>query len=555
MKMWSMKVIILLLFCYDCLSANNGKVKFISKNFNNILHWDPVEPAFPGENITYSVQYQSDRGELPFQIKEGCQNITALSCDLTAETPSDGDVNYQAKVFVNGRFHGLTNRFTPMAQTILGPPILSIYTTVTSLHVNVTLPLGPRRVSIADIISSRKNGPSKTVAVYTLKITHPKWAALVNESTTGRFVINLKNNHTEYCGHVVYKPGSYWGRTESENASFCVTLPGDPLMLLPWLVTSAALSAAIIIISVVCICNYVMGGKEKGMPLQLVTTFSTPPRVLQSPDSNLITSKAVICPQSDKTVYATIQVKPDVPSVGVGGYFPQDIPCQAWQGSTGSSVGTGAHRLTPNPGDTSSQSSEIYSVVAVHVPAEEKDFQQATLKDRETKLLSSTGESWDKGGISSKLSPHVAPPLHDSDPCDSDLSRPLLLHTVHDSNGQLLLPSLIFQLQSHTGDIQRRPLLSDLIDSKREGPSLASVQSVDGSEWSDSGCDDSTLNTPTQPYCNIHYSPTQRVVTDFNQGCQDTPCNDAISESGYQQNWMPAMLLDTACKDLLLNTE
>lgn len=49
----------------------------------------------------------------------------------------------------------------------------------------------------------------------------------VNESTTGRFVINLKNNHTEYCGHVVYKPGSYWGRTESENASFCVTLPGE----------------------------------------------------------------------------------------------------------------------------------------------------------------------------------------------------------------------------------------------------------------------------------------------------------------------------------------
>lgn len=48
----------------------------------------------------------------------------------------------------------------------------------------------------------------------------------VNETTTGRFAINLKNNQ-EYCGYVVYKTSSEWGRSESENASFCVTLPGE----------------------------------------------------------------------------------------------------------------------------------------------------------------------------------------------------------------------------------------------------------------------------------------------------------------------------------------
>lgn len=47
------------------------------------------------------------------------------------------------------------------------------------------------------------------------------------ENTVGQFVINLKNNRTEYCGYVVYKPESEWGRSGSENASFCITLPGE----------------------------------------------------------------------------------------------------------------------------------------------------------------------------------------------------------------------------------------------------------------------------------------------------------------------------------------
>ncbi|XP_044064350.1 interferon lambda receptor 1 isoform X2 [Siniperca chuatsi] len=556
MKMWPMKVIILFLFCYVRHSTGNGRVYFVSRNFNNILHWEPVKPAVPGQKVLYSVQYWSDAEEQPFQIKEECHNITALSCDLTAETPSVPDVHYRAQVTVNGSLHGRTNTFKPIAETIFGPPTLSTYTTVSSLHVNVTLPLGPNGVSIADIINRSKNGPSKTIIVYTLKITYPKWAAHVNKTSTGRFVINLKNNETEYCGYVVYNPFTEWGRLESENASFCVRMPSDLLQLLPWLLVSVALLAAIVILLVVCMCYYVKGGKEKSIPQQLVPIPSTSPRVMQSPDSNVIISKLEVCVQSDKTVYAMIRVKPNVRPVEVGGYSPQDIPCQAWQGSIGSSVGTGAHSPAPRPKDTSAQS-EIYSVVAVHVPAEkDQDFQQATIEGRGTSNLplSSSGESWDKGETGPKLTSHGAPPLLNLDACESNPDKPLLLQTVRDTNGQLMLPLLTFQLQSSTGDTvsplnsERRPLLSDLIDTKKEGPSLASLQSLDSSEWSDSGCDDSTVNTPTQSYCNTHYSPSQ-PVPDFHQGCQNTPCSDAIFESGYKQNWMPAILLGTASKD------
>lgn len=49
----------------------------------------------------------------------------------------------------------------------------------------------------------------------------------VRESTTGQFDISLKYNHTVYCGYVVYKPNSEVGHSGSDNASFCVTLPGE----------------------------------------------------------------------------------------------------------------------------------------------------------------------------------------------------------------------------------------------------------------------------------------------------------------------------------------
>ncbi|XP_075962755.1 interferon lambda receptor 1 [Anarhichas minor] len=512
MKMWSMKVITLLLFCYACLSTGDDKVHFESRNFFNVLHWHLVEPTVPGEKVLYSVQYWSDATE-QYQIKEECQNITALSCDLTAETPSIHDIHYRAQVYCNGHLYGSTNRLTPIAETILGPPILSTHPTVSSLHVNVTLPLGPNGVSVADIITRSKNGPHKTVTIkYTLEITDPTWAAQINEATTGRFIISVTNNQTEYCGYVSYKPAAEWGRSESERASFCVTLPGDPLRLLPWLLVSAALLTAIITTLVVWMCNYVKGGKEKSIPQPLVRLFflCTPTRVLQYLDRNLIISKVEVCIKCDQTVYATIRTKPNMPSVRPGGYSPQDILCQSCQDGTGSSVGTGENSLTPNPEDTSAQSSEIYSVVAVH--------------------------------------PHL-------DPCVSDPGRSLVLQTVLDANGQLVLPSLIFQLQNSTDDTVppfnpgRKLLLSDLIDSKTEGPSLASLKSFDGSELSDSGCDDSSATTPTQTYCNTHYFPSQPVAPYFHQGWKNTPSSDATLESGYKENWLPAILLETASKD------
>uniref|UniRef100_A0A3B4WPV9 Uncharacterized LOC111661624 n=1 Tax=Seriola lalandi dorsalis TaxID=1841481 RepID=A0A3B4WPV9_SERLL len=547
-------------FLPACLSTGNGTVYFFSKNFYNELKWKPVQPATQGEKVLYSVLLWNDVDQ-QYRITEGCQNITALTCDLTAETPAAPDVHYNAQVFVNGRLLGQTPmRFKPIADTILGAPTLSTYTTVSSLSINVILPMGPNGVSIADIISSSRNRPSKAVIYYDLKITKPEWAKLqVNDVATGQFNISLKKSQTEYCGHVVYRPSSEWGRKVSEKAPFCVTLLGDHRMLLPWLITGAALLAAVVAMSAYWMCNYVKGGNHNKIPKSLITTSGTPGKVLQSPSSPITISKAVVSNgPSEQTLYAKIQVKQNETSVRPGGYAPQDIPSQDWEGRTFSSVGTGAHSPSPNPQNTSAQSSEIYSSVVVHVPAEEKeDFQQATIEDRGTRnppLLSSE-ELWDKGGTTPNLTLYGKQASPDLDACESNPAMPLLLHTVRDTNGQLMLPSLTLQLESSRDDIVsslipgRKPLLSDLIDYKKEGPTLASLQSFDSSElWSDSGCDDSTENTPTQMYSNTHCFPSQPVVRYFQQQCQNTPSSDAIFESGYKQNWIPAITLVAASK-------
>lgn len=82
--------------------------------------------------------------------------------------------------------------------------------------------------------NTEKSAPHKYVLMYVFQW----WLLCLHSSTiyfqlqeydtkTGQFVVNLKNNKTEYCSYVVYKPSIELGRSESENATFCVTLQGE----------------------------------------------------------------------------------------------------------------------------------------------------------------------------------------------------------------------------------------------------------------------------------------------------------------------------------------
>lgn len=240
-----------------------------------------------------------------------------------------------------------------------------------------------------------------------------------------------------------------------------------------------------------------------------------------------------------------------------GGYAPQDILIPDSQDITSSSADTGGQG--PSPQGTSAQSSEIYSsVVVVHVSAddEKEAFQQVRSESRETWDLPSSSEKlWDKAGTSPNPTRCGLQASPDLDACESDLVRPLNLHTERDANGQLTLSSL-YPFDSCTKDTlsplnpETKPLLSDLIECTTDGPTLTSLLSFDGSEWSDSGCDDSTVNSPspTMQYCNSRYFPSQKVAPDFHQQSQNTPSSDVIFESGYKENHLSAMAFMTAYK-------
>ncbi|KAM3614147.1 uncharacterized protein V6R79_010850 [Siganus canaliculatus] len=543
--MWSVKVIILLLFCYACQSTQSGKVHFVSNNFYNFLHWEPA--VFPGETVTYTVKYKSDNDEKP-HVKEACRNISVLLCDLTAETKAFPDVHYFAEVFANNHSHGCTkHRFKPIADTTLGPANLSIHTTASALHVDVTLPLGPDGVSIADIIKNNTVGPSKIDVVYKLNITTPEGNSTNHESTTGRFVIPLKKRPAQYCVYVKYRPESELNQW-SNKTSFCATLQDPPLTLWPWFLGAAGLLVAIVITSIGLMCNYVKAGKEKSFLDKWATSSGTPHRVLPVYDKNDIISTMAFCPTSDKTHYVKIQVQRTVASGGVGGYSPQDIPGESWESSAESSVNTGSQILAPNPIDMSNQSSGSYTVV-VHVPAEEHEEAEEHFHQTTDNLMpSSSGENWHQVRTNPSVTSHGAASLSVSNNCGSYPETQLLLDTTRDCNGQLVLPLLLSQIQTTTDETQKKLTLTDLRDSYKQGPSLASVQSFDTSEWSDSGCEDSTQNTPTQPYCNTNYAPSQPVALEDQQGCGDIKSGEALSESGYKQNWMPSVLPGSECR-------
>lgn len=283
------------------------------------------------------------------------------------------------------------------------------------------------------------------------------------------------------------------------------------------------------------------------MSSQQVTSFSILPTVLQSLDKNLYISKAEVCPKNEPKVYNNVQVKPKVASVASGGYSPQDIPCQDLPVSSVSSMDMSLHSSAPEWQDVSAQSSEIYGAVGVHAAGEETGG-SATNKDKgdiNVQWPSFLGNgSWDVAGASSKTISHGAAPSPVLDSHGSDPAEPLLLHTVRDANGQLLFPTLTFQLQSATAHTISPPncggklLLSDLVQSR---DSLG--------DWSDSGCGPSAVTTPTEFSFTSQDSPVQPLLPALPSHYQKTQTGCDTFASSYQQNWMPANALGMTPED------
>ncbi|XP_051921911.1 interferon lambda receptor 1 [Hippocampus zosterae] len=492
--MWSVQVLLLLLFYDACLPTGDGNVFFRSKNFYNVLHWHAAKPWPADRKVLYRVQYKRYGSGDPYRMKSACQNITALHCDLTAETPSLPDVSYMARVYADGKLHGSTTSFNPIKNTTLGPVLLSTGATAASLLVRAALPLGPNGVSVADIFRSSKSGPVDTSIQYTFNLTSPEWALQYDRRVSDQFVFNLKSNGSKYCGYVVYRPLFLSGRPESEKAYFCATLSGDAAEILPWPLAATALLAIIVTVSVGATCVYAKGGPGKRPPRSLeigAANRSTGPVLQQSPERNLLICRATVFTPTQQTFAPEfVPVKPNPKGAYVGppgSYSPQDV----------------ARVEVPDGRASDSRSSVVYSALAAAAPTEWNELPRVLVEDGEK----------------------PSPPPQSAACLDVDLCGQLQLHTVRDADGQLKLPSLALQVEK---DSERKPLTCDRLQSDPDGWLLARPRRSDRSESSDSGCGDVT---PMQTDCNQIPLGIYR------------PLGRPDPTSGYKQNWMP---LDTA---------
>lgn len=259
--------------------------------------------------------------------------------------------------------------------------------------------------------------------------------------------------------------------------------------------------------------------------------------MLQPKNEAIGISELVVYLDSAKRDTSAIHLKQSTPSVSHGGYSPQDIPCQIWQDS---STATAVLSLTSDPQDNSAQSSVSYSAVVVHGPTEDQGNQvKPGISNKRNFSLEECGSDH---AITSVMASHTESPLSVQDSQDSDPSRPLLLPTVRDSDGNLVLPFSSFQFQSSTANLQRRPLLSDLIDPMMAQPSLSSLLILDSAE---SECDDGIVTSPTQTYCNSHYHHTHAGIPSPPQANLNSSSTDGTAESCYMQNWIPEVNVET----------
>ncbi|XP_030639062.1 interferon lambda receptor 1 [Chanos chanos] len=508
--------------------SDTGDPYFDSKNFYNVLRWERVDS--PGQVVLYSVEYNVYGN--PFVPVMECQNISVTFCDLTALTVNDGS-RYYARVQANGQLLGYTARFNPMSRTAFGAPEVSATYNVSSVMVTVRLPQGPGNRSIADI-ACQVNCSSKPPVEYKLTITHPESkAGMVIIDTSGRFVFNHSVRSTEYCGYVVYTlthPGS---PQQSDNATFCITVPGDPwsrIFIVPGLI------AFLLLLSLSAGVCWTYITKEKSMPKSL--DLSKTGHVLHLINTQDTISRVVISPQffsqvELKTAEPCALTSHDSPkdsSTTEGSYAVQVCHAQSCSNRTYRDQ----QQVSRQQSRDSTGSSTNYSMV-VHVQISTCDPKEDAINLSHIKPSGLKPQEESEPVLISQNAP-PGPEIVPQDQNDSNNDL-LMVPVLHNKDGVLQIPGLT-EMESSTsnlGNCEKIPLLSGLIFDSDTTPSP-----TDWMEDLDDQDSESGEHYATTYVSNQVLLPTCMESTSYHP--QITPLNTQTgNSSNYRKNWVPGM--------------
>ncbi|XP_047414963.1 interleukin-22 receptor subunit alpha-2 [Sciurus carolinensis] len=199
------------------------RVQFRSRNFHNILHWQPGR-TLTGNSSTYFVQYKM-YGQRQWQNKEDCWGIQELFCDLTNET-SDLQEPYYGRVRMAsaGSYSdwSVTRRFIPWWEMKIDPPVINITQINGSSWVVLHTPNLPHKDEKGKNLS-KENDYSLLYRVFMINNSLKK-EQQVYEGARGVAEIEALTPHSGYCVVAeIYLP--LLDRSSQRSEERCVGTP------------------------------------------------------------------------------------------------------------------------------------------------------------------------------------------------------------------------------------------------------------------------------------------------------------------------------------------
>ncbi|XP_037004716.2 interleukin-22 receptor subunit alpha-2 [Artibeus jamaicensis] len=204
-------------------SLKPQRVHFQSRNFHNVLHWQPGRAGASNRSV-YFVQYKM-YGQRQWKNKEDCWGTQEFFCDLTNETSDVQEAYYgRVRTALAGIHSGwiMTPRFTPWWETKIDPPVMNVTQVNGSLFVILRAPNTPYRNQ------KGRNVPMETYheLVYRVFIISNSLEKeqKVYEGTHRTVEIEALTPHTGYCVVAeIYQP--MLDRRSRRSEEKCVETP------------------------------------------------------------------------------------------------------------------------------------------------------------------------------------------------------------------------------------------------------------------------------------------------------------------------------------------
>ncbi|XP_049323535.1 interferon lambda receptor 1 [Astyanax mexicanus] len=516
--MWPLKTAFLFLFCpgFWCHDCNKTKLHFVSKNFFRELYWDEVH--IPGQEVLYTVQYKP-YGESVWSEIMGCQNISELFCDLSS-VMRDVYGRYFVRVMVNGSCMGKYMNYIPVEQTVLGAPEVSLTVSDSSLTVIITTPPAPHNQSITEI---SRNWSGKPHINYELQLTNSASGAKqkIQNSSGVITVISLELN-TEYCGTAFYMWTHPSSPKQSENTTFCTTLPGKSWMHI--LVVPGVLALFLLIILALALCQLYVMRKQRlpDMLKKMNPKRDTPPYY-----TDLKVKIDVVRIYSESPwnfakphpgVFPVVE-RPLVKSNG-SSYAAQDCGGLPWEGNSYANQ----HVALVENSDSSNASSTSYGLV---VP---EDVEESPNSPNSSGLGDSIGSD---GLVPMTLcSGGCGEPVQDLNRC-SELDKALVLPVLRGEGGKLE-----FSLIGTSSLLANIPEVQQMAPVGERTLLLTDLVTEDEMESSDSGFASDYGRTYIPNYVQQNF--TEMPCTHANPLASSSDFT-----STYRQNWVPGIPLES----------